>query len=106
MEQALRVGLLMANLPYIRHDEMTGLAVSRYEPHMALDGGVDGMGFIRELIQQIPAICEAACDVLLEIGAEQGSAVENIVRQNLNVGTYQIIQDYAGLDRIVHFQLR
>lgn len=106
IERNLKVGLLMANLPYIRRDEMVGLAVSQYEPHLALDGGEDGLDLIRELVEQIPLVCVAGCDILLEMGAEQASAVETIVRHKLKVDTFKIISDYAGFDRIAYFNLQ
>src|SRR5690606_18681749 len=39
IEGNIRVDLVMANLPYIASDEVPTLAVSRYEPTLALDGG-------------------------------------------------------------------
>lgn len=104
IEQGIKVDLLMANLPYIRHDEMDSLAVSQHEPHLALDGGDDGLDLIRELLGQIPVVCRTGAYVLLEIGAEQGQALQTLIRDVLGVQC-DILQDYAGLDRFGRFRV-
>ncbi len=104
IDNHIKVDLVMANLPYIRHDEMPQLAVSKHEPHMALDGGGDGLDFIRDLLTQLPQICHQNAWILLEIGAEQGDSLKALVNEYLGVPC-DILQDYAKLDRIGRFQL-
>ncbi|HLU11029.1 MAG TPA: peptide chain release factor N(5)-glutamine methyltransferase [Oceanobacillus sp.] len=101
IEGNIRVDLVMANLPYIASDEVPTLAVSRYEPTLALDGGADGLDLIRRLLTQIPQACNPNALILLEIGATQGAATLRLVRQILNPQSADVLQDYAGLDRIV-----
>ena len=68
--------VVLANLPYVRHDAMAGLPVAAsFEPVMALDGGIDGLAVIGRLLERLP---EALADdgvALLEIGADQGEAI-------------------------------
>jgi release factor glutamine methyltransferase len=104
IDHHIKVDCLMANLPYIRHDDMQKLAVSQYEPHLALDGGEDGLDFIRDLLKQVPKVCNLGAIVLLEIGADQGEALKILVQKSLGVSC-DILQDYAGLDRIGRFQV-
>ena len=104
IERRIRVDLLMANLPYIASGELGTLAVSRFEPRLALDGGADGLDPIRRLLAQIPAVCRAGACVLLEIGAEQGETVTELVQERLGAQC-DILPDYAGLDRIARFRL-
>ncbi len=99
-----QVDLVMANLPYIASAELKRLAVSRHEPRVALDGGQDGLNCIRELLTQIPRLCRPGAQVFLEIGADQGDAVSQLIQDGLGLRS-RITQDYAGLDRIVHFQI-
>ena len=100
----IKLDLLMANLPYIPTEALHRLAVGRYEPHLALDGGADGLDRIRELLPQIPQLCRPGAHVLLEIGADQGAALASLVTDGFGV-TCDILQDYAGLDRIARFQV-
>ncbi len=102
--RGIRVNLLMANLPYIATGELDALTVSRFEPRLALDGGPDGLCLIRRLLAQAPAVCRAGAWVLLEIGADQGEAVTQLVKRGPDLDC-EILKDYAGLDRIARIRL-
>lgn len=105
IERDIKVDLVMANLPYIASDEVTELAVSRYEPRLALDGGTDGLNLIRRLLSQIPHVCHPCALILLEIAAGQGEAALKLARQALSPESAQVLPDYAGLERIVRVEL-
>lgn len=93
--------LLAANLPYIARDDLAGLRVTEHEPHLALDGGPDGLDLIRRLLDQAPALLAADSLVLLEIGAGQGSAVAALAKTALPGARIDVLPDYAGHDRVV-----
>jgi release factor glutamine methyltransferase len=61
--------LLVANLPYIPTDRIRVLddSVKEYEPHLALDGGDDGLQHIRNLIIQADKRLHADSTIVLEI---------------------------------------
>ena len=105
VEQGITVDLLLANLPYIVTDEMHRLAVSQHEPHLALDGGADGLDLFRRMFAQVPVVCKSGAMLLLEIGADQGETVPTLAQQMLNPAQISLTQDYAGLDRVVSIQL-
>ena len=68
--------LLTANLPYITSDEVPQLPVAAsYEPPVAFDGGLDGLTFVRRLIDELPGALAAGGVALLEIGSDQADAV-------------------------------
>lgn len=104
IDRGIKADLLLANLPYIATDDLSSLDVSRWEPRLALDGGADGLDLIRELLSQLPSVCNPGARVLLEIGADQGHAVARLVRERLDAQS-TVLPDYAGLDRIVHFRV-
>jgi release factor glutamine methyltransferase len=105
LEHDIRIDLLMANLPYIARGDLPGLAVSRYEPLLALDGGEDGLDLVRRLLDQSPAVCKPGARILLEIGADQGAAAMALAQKILPDAAVQVLQDYAGLDRIIQADL-
>jgi release factor glutamine methyltransferase len=105
IEQGIKVNLLMANLPYIGSDEMTNLEVAKTEPHLALDGGADGLDLVRELLRQLPDLCLPDALILLEIGAEQGQAVLDFANETLSPKKAFVLKDYAGHDRVVRIEL-
>ncbi|HEX2906287.1 MAG TPA: peptide chain release factor N(5)-glutamine methyltransferase [Phototrophicaceae bacterium] len=101
----LRFDLLLANLPYIASDVVLGLDVSCYEPHLALDGGADGLDLVRQLLAQAPRLANPGALLLLEIGADQGAAAADLAQQTFPQAAVQIEPDLAGLDRMVRIQL-
>jgi release factor glutamine methyltransferase len=104
IERGLRVNVVMANLPYIPSDDLPGLAVSRFEPRLALDGGVDGLELVRRLLEQAPGVCASGALILLEIGAGQGATVRDLAQTAFPDAEVRILIDYAELDRIVRIQ--
>lgn len=101
LAQGERVDLVMANLPYIATDDMLGLEVSRYEPHLALDGGPDGLDLIRRLLIQAPGAINPGARILLEIGADQGESAVRLARDAFPGCACSVMKDYAGHDRVV-----
>lgn len=103
---SIRVDLVMANLPYIASDEVPTLAVSHYEPVLALDGGADGLVLIRQLLEQAKIVCNPGALILLEIGADQGAAAQSAALTIFPDANVIVLKDYAGFDRIVRIELR
>jgi release factor glutamine methyltransferase len=93
---------ITANLPYVTSGEMTTLQreITEFEPALALDGGEDGLDLVRRLADQAPARLRPGGLLALEIGAEQGAATAQILREHGFVDV-EIHADLAGLDRVV-----
>jgi release factor glutamine methyltransferase len=74
---------ILSNPPYIPDSEMACLPriVREFEPHLALCGGQAGLEFYRRLIPQAALRLAAPGWLLMEIGAGQARAVENLVAQ-------------------------
>ncbi|MBA3873761.1 MAG: peptide chain release factor N(5)-glutamine methyltransferase [Anaerolineae bacterium] len=101
LERDIHIDLIMANLPYIAHDEVPTLAVSQYEPVLALDGGTDGLDLVRRLLLQAQSCIKSHGLMLLEIGAGQGAAASRESKAAFPKARITVELDYAGLDRIV-----
>ncbi len=69
------VDVLIANLPYVGHNEMALLAadVRAFEPHLALFSGTDGLDLLRRLFVDARrlSLLKPAAMVCLEIGYQQ-----------------------------------
>ena len=64
--------LILCNPPYVNRESMQSLpAEYRAEPALALDGGPDGMDFIRPLLAQAAAHLRPGGALVLEIGHER-----------------------------------
>lgn len=93
--------LVLANLPYVRHDALAGLPVATsFEPVLALDGGVDGLAVIERLLAQLPAALAVGGLALLEIGADQGAAIVERCDRLLPGWRCTVEPDLAGLPRV------
>lgn len=101
------VDLLIANLPYVTDAEWTMLddGVKLYEPAVALKGGTDGLDLIRQLLQQAVTKLNPGAAIFLEIGWRQGTAVTNLAQSIFLAAHIELIQDFAGQDRIVVIKL-
>ena len=91
---------VVANPPYIPTGTLAQLQpeVSWHEPHLALDGGTDGLESLRAIITAAPAYLRPGGVLLLEMMAGQ----ENSVRELLRQGEYtqvKIYPDLAGIER-------
>jgi release factor glutamine methyltransferase len=60
---------VVSNPPYVRSADVTGALA--FEPHVALDGGADGLDAYRVLFAAAPAHLNAGGALLVEHGAEQ-----------------------------------
>jgi len=93
--------LVLANLPYVRHDALAGLPVATsFEPMLALDGGADGLAVIARLLDRLPAALADGGFALLEIGADQGEAIVERCRDVLPGWRCVVEPDLAGLPRV------
>lgn len=102
------VDLVVANLPYVSRAEWEQLPpnITAYEPRLALDGGLDGLEAICRLLAQAWPYLKPQATILLEIGATQGTAVTYLARHYLPAATVEVVQDYAGLDRMVVIEIQ
>jgi release factor glutamine methyltransferase len=97
--------LLLANLPYIPSADVDTLPIAAsFEPRLALDGGPDGLDEIRRLMERLPEVLAPGATTLIEIGAEQGDAVEAIVAGKLPGWSTSVARDLAGRPRVVRIE--
>jgi release factor glutamine methyltransferase len=95
--------LMISNPPYIRRGDIDDLQpeIRGFEPRKALDGGVDGLDSYRVLIGDAPSVLRRGGWLVLEIGADQGADILDLVRQIGGFEQTRIIPDYSGKSRAV-----
>jgi len=103
--EALPVGLtfhvIVSNPPYIPSAEIALLSPEvQKEPRLALNGGKDGLGIIREIIDYAPGYLEPGGVLLLEAAPEQMKSISEALEKNrfINIKTYN---DLSGLERAI-----
>lgn len=94
--------IIVSNPPYIASAEVEKLMpeVRDHEPRMALDGTEDGLYFYRRIIEEAGKHLVSSGMLFFEIGYDQGQAVSELMRTE-GYCEVQVVQDYAGLDRVV-----
>ena len=94
--------LIAANLPYIQADEMAGLEREvRHDPPLALNGGADGLDLVRKLVDQAPSRLSEGGRLILEIGYDQGAAVQRLIENNAGFSGCILQSDLSGHPRFI-----
>lgn len=92
--------VIVSNPPYVaEHSPLLDASVVQYEPARALFGGSDGLVALRTIIETAPRYLVEGGWLVLEIGADQGVAVKDLLA---DAGYHEIAlrTDLAGLDRV------
>jgi release factor glutamine methyltransferase len=95
------IDLLLANLPYLRPDQVDANRELAVEPRLALVGGADGLELVRRLVAEAPRVLAPAGALALEIDPAQAEVVTGLVAAALPDATVQVRLDLAGLARHV-----
>lgn len=93
---------IVSNPPYIPHGDIPGLdhSVKDYEPHLALDGGEDGLDFYRAISEKWKAALAPGGRLYFEVGIGQADAVLRIMRAQ-GFGDIQVVKDHNDIPRVV-----
>lgn len=92
---------MVSNPPYIPTGLINQLQpeVADHEPHLALDGGSDGLDCIRTLISAAPDYLRSGGLWIVEMMAGQAKPVEQLLVENGNYRQIEIHKDLAGIER-------
>ncbi|WP_430610241.1 peptide chain release factor N(5)-glutamine methyltransferase [Enterococcus sp. DIV0876] len=95
--------LIVSNPPYISQNEwdLMDVSVREYEPKLALFAEDDGLAMYKKIAQQAQRCLTPAGQIAVEIGFQQGKAVQGIFAAAFPQKIVTIKQDIAGQDRIV-----
>lgn len=99
---------MVANPPYIPSDMVSTLQVEvrKHEPHLALDGGADGLDCIRYLIETAPLYLVSGGVWLVEMMSGQGEMVAEMLQDNGAYCRVEIFPDLEGVDRFAMAYLK
>ena len=94
--------LIVSNPPYIKTFKLKYLEkdVAKFEPRLALDGGLDGLSEIRKVIKKASELIKKSGKFILEIGFDQKNKVINILnKEGFYINSTQ--KDLAKNDRCI-----
>ena len=94
---------ILSNPPYIPSGDIQTLQpeISVYEPRAALDGGLDGMRYLRTIAENAHQNLKSGGLLLLECGEEQTDGIQKALEQLCHYESVEIIKDMTGRERLV-----
>ena len=94
--------LIISNPPYIKKNDLKYLEkdVAKFEPELALNGGLDGLSAIRKVIKKSSELIKKNGKFVIEIGFDQKNKVISLLKKE---GFYinSINKDLANKDRCI-----
>jgi release factor glutamine methyltransferase len=94
--------LIVSNPPYINKHNLKYLDkdVAKFEPKIALDGGLDGLSEIRKVIKKTSELIKKNGKFILEIGFDQKNKVINLLKKE-DFYINSTLKDFAKNDRCI-----
>ena len=104
--QGKKADYVVCNPPYVSEPEYEGLdlSVKGHEPKLALVGGETGLEFYKRLAFDLPKSLKPCAKVFLEIGKDQGDALNKIFSNPCWVKK-ELRQDWSGKDRFFFLEI-
>lgn len=99
-----RFDLIVSNPPYIPSADIANLhkSVRDYEPHLALDGGANGLDAYHYIIAASADVLRSDGVLALEVGIGQAEQVSEIAVQ-CGFAPYRVGHDLSGIARALSF---
>jgi len=93
---------IVSNPPYIPTEVVDTLhiRVKDFEPHMALDGGDDGLDFYRQIVDESRKYLKDGGQVFFEVGHDQSEDVSKLFVESGYRDIY-CVKDLQGFERVV-----
>lgn len=97
---------VISNPPYIPSGVVPTLApeVRGHEPRHALDGGLDGLRLLAQVIPVTAGLLRPGGSAVVECGSDQAEAVAGMVARHPLLEVRQIVRDLGGRNRAVLFR--
>ena len=95
-----RFDIIVTNPPYIPSADIQTLQreVKDFEPHLALDGGADGLDIYRRIAAEASKYLNRGGTLMMEVGAGEAAEVVKLFKGN---SYSMIVKDFNGIDRYV-----
>jgi len=95
--------LITANPPYIPSGNIAALDrnVRDYEPHLALDGGPDGLAVIQRIFESAARHLLPGGQLFIEMQFDQGAATRKLAELAGSYDQIKILKDFGGKERVL-----
>ena len=94
--------IIVSNPPYIETNIIPTLSPEvQKEPHLALNGGFDGLDFYKQIINNSEKYLNTNGKVFLEIGYNQKNVLFDLIHSKKANSVPECIKDLSGNDRVI-----
>lgn len=100
--KGIKFDLIVSNPPYIRSDDIKGLQpeIKDWEPVEALNGGADGLSYLRRILEEgISFLKQNGC-IILELGDQQAESIMKMACMK-RFSEKDVKKDFSGIKRIL-----
>ena len=102
IKNQIKTDMILSNPPYIKSEDMASLDANvKYEPALALDGGVTGMNFYEKIVEQAKYVLNNNGLLIFEIGYDELEQMKELIANNKEYTMLESVKDYGGNDRVV-----
>ena len=102
IKNQIKTDMILSNPPYIKSEDMASLDANvKYEPALALDGGVTGMDFYEKIVEQAKYVLNNNGLLIFEIGYDELEQMKELLSKNKEYTMLESLKDYGGNDRVV-----
>lgn len=104
IENNIKFDIIISNPPYIPRDEIKKLQteVKKYDPFIALNGGIDGLDSYRYIIPKLKNILKYNGKVFFEIGKGQEDFISSRAKKH-KLFPIEYNKDLSGVNRVITF---
>jgi release factor glutamine methyltransferase len=97
------VDLIVCNPPYVPSFKIPFLdpEIKNYEPIMAIDGGPDGLDYIKKIISHSTYFLKSGGELIMEIGFDQGERVIKLIEEIGCFDEKALNFDLSGKERVI-----
>ena len=102
IKNQIKTDMILSNPPYIKSEDIASLDANvKYEPVLALDGGVTGMDFYEKIVEQAKYVLNNNGLLIFEIGYDELEQMKELIAKNKEYTMLESVKDYGGNDRVV-----
>ena len=102
IKNQVKTDMILSNPPYIKSEDIASLDANvKYEPVLALDGGVTGMDFYEKIVEQAKYVLNNNGLLIFEIGYDELEQMKELIAKNKEYTMLESVKDYGGNDRVV-----
>ena len=95
--------MIVSNPPYVPSGDLENLPpeVKAWEPREALDGGEEGMFYIKKIIIEATTYLKPGGWLLLEVDPEQASTSMSLIEAQMQYHEGRLVKDYSHQYRVI-----